>query len=113
MSIRLKRTVQTETTPTLNFEVVDDLDAAVDFTGKTVNLMVKKRITDADVNAIIDRVCTLNVDPTTGKCSIVLTLAETATPEDTIAELRIDDGSGVIDKVEQFDLEIIQAVHRS
>lgn len=109
----LKRTVQTETTPTLDFEIVDDVDAAVDLTGKTVNFMAKKRITDADGDAIIDRVCTLNADPTTGKCSIILTAVETATPEDTIAELRIDDGSGVIDKVEQFDLEIIQAVHRS
>jgi hypothetical protein len=44
------------TTPTIQFQLVDRAETAVDITGKTLYLVVKRDIEDADVKALFDLV---------------------------------------------------------
>ena len=105
-AITVEKDVYEGTTPKLSFTIFDN-GVAYNLTGATVTFGLKATLSDAAY--IVNRACTLDADPTTGKCSITLTAIETGTEGAYVAEIKVVSGVLVIIPV-QFTLNINDSV---
>lgn len=95
---------------TLAFTIKQSDGTVLDLTGATIRFMAKKRLSDTDANAVIDKGVTID-NATSGLASVGLDATDTANPLCLIAEVEVTTaGSDILSA--QFTLDIVDDVRK-
>ena len=109
MSRQLENVKQRDT-PEFKFTLTDKTGAAFDLTDRTVQFGLKDSISDADGEAIVDRACSIDAPATLGIARITLTSAETQTPGEYVAEVKVIGSGTERNRTATFIIRIQDAV---
>lgn len=83
----------------LEIEITTSADVAVDLTGSTVFLTVKRNLQDTDAQALISKSVTSHTSPTTGNTQFTLLAADVDYIGEFYYDVKIKDSTGVISSV--------------